>query len=269
MHSHVIPWYKLLQFNLLPSYKLKQALFYILFQSISCRAKHSRFLSSLSDLEIGHQEHKQLVTAPLVASVSIDPEIIGCMHMKSNHRKTRILFSPKSTLTIRVLRRAIENKFFALTGQDYKLRYRLSRCAEDALKQMRSDVDVAEAVQGCAELHSSMQLFVEVNPGVFPAVADPANSAADSQFTVASEVHGEGSRGVVHKKKLHPSVLAMRAALLDPADSDSYVMVSFYGFRCIDDPREFSYELERLWKPFQALGRVSYGCTVFHLSWFP
>ena len=42
----------------------------------------------------------------------------------------------------------------------------------------------------------------------------------------------------------------------DPLSSSSYTMVSFYKFYDIENPTEFVLSLEKLWKPFFALGRV-------------
>lgn len=215
------------------------------------------FMATSSE-KIGHSIHQQLSRDPLIASVSVDPEIIDFMHMKRNHRKTRLLLSPKTTPTLSHLRSAIESKFSALARQNYKLRYRLARCAEADLKHIRNDVDVEDAIRACEELQSSIQLFVEVNPGVFPSAAESIEN--ENLTATANGTVGTNSK---LKANLHPSVLAMRAARLDPAESGGFVMVSFYGFRQIDDPREFSYQLEQLWKPFQALGRVR--CLLINL----
>lgn len=76
-------------------------------------------------------------------------------------------------------------------------------------------------------------MFVQSNPGVFP----PAES----------NTHSHGATAAVR---------AMQAAGIDPADTEGYTMISFYGFRHIDDPTAFAAQLEQLWRPFKALGRV-------------
>lgn len=197
----------------------------------------------------------------MIASVAVDSEIIDFMDMKRSHRKTRLLLTPKVVPTLANLRRAIGKKFFALTNQDYKLRYRISRSTDTDLKPMKDDLDLANAVRTCEEMQSSIQLFVVVNPGVFPPVS-VAPSATTMQG-IASEGEmdiNSNSNNSRAFSKLHPAVLAMRAARLDPAESVGYVMVSFYGFHSIGDPRDFAHKLGRLWKPFQPLGRVRRKC---------
>lgn len=173
------------------------------------------------------------------------------MELNRNHRKTRILVSTKVPSTFHSIRSAIENKFKALTNQSYKLRYRLSQDGNSDLLALRGDADVSEAMSAAQKRSSSLQLFVQVNPGVFPSTSgqtvgnnDMTSGAYGSVGTAASFVH-------------RPSVDAMRAARIDPADSESYTMISFYGFSDIAQPSEFAWQLETLWKPFHALGRVS------------
>lgn len=63
----------------------------------------------------------------------------------------------------------------------------------------------------------------------------------------------------------HDSALKdMYSSLIDPADTDSYTMLSFYGFEKIDDSEGYSMMLKKLWSPFKALGRVSISTFNFH-----
>lgn len=172
------------------------------------------------------------------------------MELNRNHRKTRILISTKVPSTFHSIRSAIENKFKALASQPYKLRYRLSQDGNSDLLALRGDADVSEAMSAARNLSSSLQLFVQVNPGIFPSTSGQTAGKKD----VTSEVYGDTGDATrfVHR----PSVDAMRAAHIDPADCESYTMISFYGFHDIAQPSEFAWQLEALWKPFHALGRV-------------
>ena len=264
--------------------------------------------------------------------VFVDPEIITSMKMRSHHKKARLVLSSKTTHTMASLREAIERRFVTLTDKPYKLRYKLSRpvvavnnsdrsddCGNEPLVLLRDDSDVAEAMRVAQEASSSLQLFIQIAPGVFP-----AEYRVDQQYLQQLHWHSQGleaegaaADAVVEPQDeqqklqkqqqakqflqqletLHTAANAMRKQHIDPADAESFHMVSFYGFfsningnsgtksnnndttsscnsssssgysGCVDNRSEetleaFSRHLEYLWGPFQTRGRVSVVCVV-------
>jgi hypothetical protein len=119
----------------------------------------------------------------------------------------------------------------------------LAQAASTDLLPLKTDEDIDIAINGAVSQQSSLQMFVQVNPGIFPGMIETAEGNTVNEKTTYFYSHQE-------------SVDAMRAAHVDPADCDAYTMVSFYGFRDIGDPAGFALQLEHLWKPFLALGRV-------------
>lgn len=174
---------------------------------------------------------------PTAFSVFVAPDVVSYLQMPNNARKTRLLVSKKHSTHLTEIRNMIESKLVALTGQPYKLRYRLSSQPDAEPKPINSDDDIRSVVESSAQASSNVQLFIHANPGVFP----PAGAEGNTN------------------SKLHPAVTEMRASHIDPSDSEFYTMVSFYSFSNIEDPDILAQDLERLWQPFQALGRVS-GC---------
>ncbi len=192
------------------------------------------------------REDRRVPSKPLPMLVTIDREILSYLGLSKG--KSRVLISTKTAITLNSVRWGIENKFKVLEDQPYKLRYRVAKDSNADLLALKENNDVFNATKAAMDADSSLQVFVQVNPGVFPPTVGAevtAQNEARTKFpSAASFVH-------------RASVDAMRSALIDPVDCDSYTMVSFYGFRQISDPEAFAFQLESLWKPYHALGRVS------------
>ena len=194
------------------------------------------------------RENRQVPSKPLPLLVSIDREILSYLGLSKG--KSRVLLSTKTAITLNSVRCGIENKFKMLEDQPYKLRYRLAKDDNADLLTIKGDNDVFNATKAAIDADSSIQVFVQVNPGVFPPTVASEDTATAQGET---PVKFRSAASFVHRA----SVDAMRTAHVDPADCDSYTMVSFYGFRQIADPDAFAFQLESLWRPYHALGRVS------------
>ena len=168
--------------------------------------------------------------SPITANIYVDTEILQYLSMKNHERKTRIILSSKINHTIPSLKEQIEKKLVLLHNQPYKLRYKLSSQLDDVNpKSLSQDEDLTNVFNSAHDSKSSLQLYVQVAPGIFP----PIDAL-------------KGSTGFINMRKMY----------VDPSESDSYTMVSFYSFSNIQNVIEFTNELKYLWQPFKALGRV-------------
>jgi hypothetical protein len=198
---------------------------------------------------------------PTALTILVEPEIGAYLGLRGNQRKARLLLSTKTVPRIGNVRTFIETKVETLTNQPYKLRYRLAKTDFSAFppELLASDEDLQNAVERANVENCGIHLFVQVNPGVYPPTA--SNAEADSTVVTAGTTKPDLTPGADISAEARASaaaaVQAMRAARTDPADSAGYTMISFYGFRHIEQPAEFATQLEALWRPFQALGRVS------------
>lgn len=162
------------------------------------------------------------------------------LQMKNHERKTRLSISSKAP-SLSSLRALISKKLVALTEHHlYKIRYSINEAVEDdeddVVRPLASDEDFRHAINQAIHMKSSLRLFIQINPGIFPPL-DAMDRADDDD---------------------HDSALKdMYSSLIDPADTDSYTMLSFYGFEKIDDSEGYLIMLKKLWSPFKALGRVS------------
>eukprot|EP01038_Epipyxis_sp_PR26KG_P012196 gene12196-16339_t len=170
---------------------------------------------------------KRIENKPIVANIYVDRVLLQYLGMKDNEKKSRLLISSKeeiiSTMDTSSLKTLIEKRIPTLSGKNYILRYR--HTGDNSLpKQFETDETAATMLkQLTAKSLFSLQLYVDINPGIFP----------PSDFFPAY---------------LHN--------MPDPLESDSFTMVSFYGFSNIQDPENFAKELELLWRPFKTYGRV-------------
>jgi hypothetical protein len=198
---------------------------------------------------------------PTALTILVEPEIGAYLGLRGNQRKARLLLSTKTVPRIGNVRAFIETKVEALTNQLYKLRYRLAKTDFNAFppELLASDEDLQNAVERANVENCGIHLFVQVNPGVYPPTI--SNSDVDSEGVIVSTTGPTIATGADISAEARAAaasaVQAMRAARIDPADSAGYTMISFYGFRHIEQPAEFATQLEALWRPFQALGRVS------------
>jgi hypothetical protein len=198
---------------------------------------------------------------PTALTILVEPEIGAYLGLRRNQRKARLLLSTKTVPRMGNVRAFIETKVETLTNQPYKLRYRLAKTDFNAFppELLASDEDLQNAVSRANAANCGIHLFVQVNPGVYPPTVSGAevDSTVVSAGTTGTNVAVSADVGADARAAAAPAVQAMRAARIDPADSSGYTMISFYGFRHIEQPAEFATQLEALWRPFQALGRVS------------
>ena len=173
----------------------------------------------------------------VVTNIYVDHEIIQHLQMKNHERKSRLSISSRDP-SLSSLRALISKKLVALTEHHlYKIRYSINEAVEDdmMMRPLTSDEDFRHAINQAIHMKSSLRLYIQINPGIFPPL-DAMDRADDG----------------------HDSALKdMYSSLIDPADTDSYTMLSFYGFEKIDDSEAYSMMLKKLWSPFKALGRVS------------
>jgi hypothetical protein len=210
-----------------------------------------------------------LTEAPCILKVYVDTEIVTHLGISSNQRKARILLSNKLPLTVSGIREAVERKIVKLSGQQYKLRYRPASESTNSinvpLKALNDSNDLQEALQLLNPMQASLQVFVQVSPGVFPPLPPELPGAASADLVMGTRSQNDHKNACV----LHPAVIEMRKACIDPTETDSYAMVSFFclhglgadvgaGPGAAPSPKDFAAQLELLWRPFLALGRVGY-----------
>lgn len=160
-------------------------------------------------------------TPPLIVNTYIDKELLHALDLKNHLRKSRLLVSTKTkeSWTITKLRELIETKYPQLENKPYKLRYRPHPEADinTELKSFTNDDEVVQVFSDFFNKGQSVQLYLQVNPGIFPE---------------------------------NVSISA------DPLETDAYTLVSFYAFADIADPQELSYQFRATWEPFRAVGRI-------------
>ena len=191
------------------------------------------FTTSLRDSTVDETSITQtLYTLPksLPLHVYVDADIRTFLQMRNAERKARILLPQEieqGTLSIANLRDMIERKFPRLHGQPYQLRYQPPTDGELKTllpRQFQSDEEVIRTILVASDTTPSLlQLFVEGIPGTFPPPG-------------ASQQYLQG--------------------MCDPSETDSYTMLSFYRFHDLEDPHAFAAQLQEIWRPFKAVGRV-------------
>jgi hypothetical protein len=156
----------------------------------------------------------------IAVNIYVDKEILDFLKMKNHERKSRILLSRRNdeNISVQYLKGLIEKKLTSLYNQPYKLRIKVTNYKASTLMLCDSDLKLKNIVEETVESESSLQVFVQTVPGVFPPLA--------TNFAV------------------------------DPLDCDTYTMVSFYAFHPIDEPTRYCHLLFNTWKPFKTLGRV-------------
>lgn len=184
-----------------------------------------------------HPEHsrgEKIQKVPLVVSVYVDRDILTHLNMKNHERKNRIMLSRSvESYSIKSIRGIIETKCPSLVDQPYKLRYNVPTPNGGRMisgpKAFLDDADARDAVTKITakalSLGSSkpgaLHLYVQKVPGEFPPAAEPYLQGMN-----------------------------------DPAETETYTMLSFYAFGSIVNPEVFSERLRSLWEPFLSLGRV-------------
>ncbi len=162
----------------------------------------------------------------------VDSDIRTYLQMRNAERKARILLPQEidDSLSIANLREMIEKKFPRLSGQPYQLRYQPpidpSDMTQKALlpRQFQSDGEVVQTIFTASGIAPSLlQLFVEGVPGTFPPPGDA------QQYL---------------------------SGMPDPAEADSFTVLSFYRFSDIPDPHAIAATLQETWRPFRAVGRI-------------
>jgi predicted sulfurtransferase len=159
---------------------------------------------------------------PVVSHVKIDPLIMSYLQLKPHLRKSRFLLSTKEEfpLTVEKLREMIEKRYPGLEKQPYRLQYLLYGEPEENTRTLTDDGELQRELKKASVKGRAFQLFVNCIMGQFP----------PPEF------------------KLPLSA--------DPRETESYTMVSFFSFSRIEDTNQTTSELQRMWTPFRALGRV-------------
>lgn len=217
----------------------------------------SEYVNSDDKLESKMNPKQLILEKSLPVHVYIDADIRSHLGMRNSDRKARILLPlVVDELTVTFIRQIIEHKFPPLYHQQYILRYQplpdllvpevvntignkskidliLNQSASNSIvmskavvrgpKQFTSDDELISFFRNASRSVPSIQLFVDVNPCLFP--PPPIN------------------KPYLHNMK-------------DPMESDSFTLISFYKFADIEQPDEFALALNELWKPFRAVGRV-------------
>ncbi|KAJ1431973.1 hypothetical protein B484DRAFT_448110 [Ochromonadaceae sp. CCMP2298] len=203
--------------------------------------------------------------SPVVVNIYVNPEIIAHLSMKNNQRKSRVILSGRVVQSVQSLRGAVETKLSALLGLPYRIRAKVTT-SPSAPSLLSSDADIEQVVGAAMAAQSSLQLYVQVAPGEFP------SPAAEWEQGAGTGAAGTGV-GMCSSPAALQAVAAMRQARIDPADAESFTMVSFYAFGdpCLaasDSERagsdmgscpslqDFCLQLRQLWAPFLSLGRV-------------
>jgi predicted sulfurtransferase len=187
--------------------------------SISRSATHSLSLSALPIVRS---------SVPLSLNVFVDRDILSFLHMAKKERKTKFMVSPSlaDSLASVHFRELIEKKLPQLSGKQYKLRCGLPGSKLPELVNVTNNEKVSDFIKlSESGGHSVIHVFVDRWPGVFP------------PSTNASYEHDCGPTA-------------------DPVDTASYTMLSFFSFDKIAEPNEFAQQLQHLWSPFKAYGRV-------------
>eukprot|EP01035_Chromulina_nebulosa_P038350 gene38350-51797_t len=176
-------------------------------------------------------EKDRLPRIPIIVHIYVEREILVYLNMKNHQRKTRISLPRYSTdgllftYSESSVRDIVEKTLPSLTNEPYKLRYQLVDNESDKMKNQLKLKDIGSLspsqLSSLMQVTKSLQLYVQSAPGVLPP---------------SSDTYYEG--------------------MSDPLCTETFTMVSFYKFQRIQDTTEFAKTLEKLWKPFFALGRV-------------
>lgn len=159
----------------------------------------------------------------VVLNIYVSKDILQSLNMKNHEKKCRALLSASPTLwTIDAIKTIIHKKMEKLQGQPYVLKYKINNDGIDSPQKLKDDEQVVSVVKHAMSMDQSLQIFVENNPGIFPVLKEEY----------------------------------LKGMTVDPAESTTFTMLSFYAFDDIAEPEEFSKQLERIWRPFKAYGRV-------------
>jgi UPF0176 acylphosphatase like domain len=173
-------------------------------------------LSSTSDNPLSFQR-------ALPINIYVSKEIRAHLNMRNADRKAK-QYLPKdlTDVSVQTLRDIIEKRFLELQAQPYILRYQLEGIMKTP-RQFSGKDDVRSAIEVAATKLPSLQLFVEASPGHFPPPGPEQAYLVD---------------------------------MPDPAESKEFTILSFYTFNSISEPDAMALQLEELWQPFKARGRV-------------
>ena len=167
---------------------------------------------------------------PLTLNIYVEKQIRDHLNMRNSDRKAKVFLSQdvvegegeaQKQVTMKSLRSIIERRFPPLYHQPYVIRYGVKGINNDKPRQYASDTDVMTSVQHSFHSNEPISIYVETLPGVWPPPS-------------------------------HEYLVGMN----DPGESETLTLLSFYKFYNVLDPEEISSQLEKLWKPFKATGRV-------------
>lgn len=150
-------------------------------------------------------------------TVYIDPEIVRYLDLNQYNRKLRLQLPKAIALTDLTERRLRRTVENKVWELSGKDYVLRYSLAGSIPKRFETNEEVVSVFRTLQPLH----LHVEGRPGCFP--------PPSQEYLVGME---------------------------DPAETSSFTMVSFYRFRDVNDPEEFSKTLFQLWKPFKVFGRV-------------
>ncbi len=114
----------------------------------------------------------------------------------------------------------IELRYPGLLGQPYRLQYLIHGEEVNDLRTLSDNTQLEHAVKEASFKQKSLHLYVNSAIGIFP----------PSDFDIPLTA--------------------------DPFDTPSYTMVSFFSFQKVVDKSQTAIDLQSLWSPFKALGRV-------------
>jgi predicted sulfurtransferase/predicted O-methyltransferase YrrM len=181
---------------------------------------HTEFVNSNHVESIGEfSELRDAASSPPVTA-NIHVDALLCKHLNLR-RKTKLLISTKPTtppLTIPMFRTMIESKFAKLANSSYRIHFQPEIFNRDKVFLLQDDQQLTEIMTKAKEDTKSITFVIDGSAESFPIAED--------------------------------------APLINPSDSSSYTMVSFFSFHPIQNPKEVQDELFALWNPMKALGRV-------------
>ena len=156
---------------------------------------------------------------PVVVNVHIDASIQKYLKIP---RKIRLLIStkPLASYTLETFRRLLTSKFKSLEDKPYRLQHK-EEFTDLIAKPIEDDNYLTNLIENAKGKDSALLFLLTGTPGVFP-----------------------------------PPEVLKNPLPVDPSDSPSYTMVSFFSFHPIQKPYRVQEELFELWNPMKVLGRV-------------
>ena len=228
------------------------------------------------DEEEQEEEGKEVLSNASIPSlvqvrVWVDDELRRELKLSGRERRGRVFIGSQNNSdavkTLRGLRQELHNFFSALRKDTYVLRAKHPRVVlnDDGKPTIGSPVDAKDAIEDSWKIESDEDVVKTF-------------MAADEMFINSTTTTTQTTTGTSSSNDLpllkRPSIQinVMKnpdyvppptpeylVGMADPEETESMTMLSFYAFPPspgIEDPERFAADLKRLWRPFQALGRV-------------